>query len=369
MLKKIIKTLSNIPGWRTSRKIVVIESDDWGSIRMPSNRVKDKLVNQSIAMGNYERQRYTNNDTLATEIDFRALYETLNKLKDINKKSPVFTAVSVVANPNFEKIKESNFKEYFHEPFTKTLEKYNHHNAFKMWQEGLKEELFVPQFHGREHLNVQVWMRHLQAKDLSTHAAFELNCWGYANTNKYNIDYQAAYDLEILSDITYQEIIIKEGLELFECIHGYKADFFVPPNGPFNNSLESISAQNGIKYMSASKIQSEPQGAGKQKTHLHWLGQKNKFNQFYITRNCFFEPSDSSKNWVSSCLNEIENAFKWHKPAVISSHRVNYVGGLDEKNRTHGLNQLTILLTEIQKKWPSVEFMTSSQLGELISKK
>lgn len=28
--------VSNIPGWRTNRKIVVIESDDWGSIRMSS---------------------------------------------------------------------------------------------------------------------------------------------------------------------------------------------------------------------------------------------------------------------------------------------------------------------------------------------
>jgi hypothetical protein len=26
----------NLRGWKTKRKIVVIESDDWGSIRMPS---------------------------------------------------------------------------------------------------------------------------------------------------------------------------------------------------------------------------------------------------------------------------------------------------------------------------------------------
>lgn len=30
----------NLPGWHTRRKIVVIESDDWGSIRMPSKEVK-----------------------------------------------------------------------------------------------------------------------------------------------------------------------------------------------------------------------------------------------------------------------------------------------------------------------------------------
>ena len=35
----ITHNLLNIPGWRTKRHIVVIESDDWGSIRMPSKDV------------------------------------------------------------------------------------------------------------------------------------------------------------------------------------------------------------------------------------------------------------------------------------------------------------------------------------------
>jgi len=37
--KALRKNLVNIPGWRTNRKIVVIESDDWGSVRMPSREV------------------------------------------------------------------------------------------------------------------------------------------------------------------------------------------------------------------------------------------------------------------------------------------------------------------------------------------
>ena len=31
----ITSKIINIPGWTTNRKIIVIESDDWGSIRMP----------------------------------------------------------------------------------------------------------------------------------------------------------------------------------------------------------------------------------------------------------------------------------------------------------------------------------------------
>jgi hypothetical protein len=368
MLKSIVKNLSNLPGWRTNRKIVVIESDDWGSIRTPSIAVRNQLVLNNIDLGNEERQRYTSFDTLANATDFSALFETLIKFKDIRNQNPVFTAVSVVANPDFDKIKESNFEAYFYEPFTTTLQKYKYDNAYSMWQEGIKNLLFIPQFHGREHLNVQVWMRHLQAKDFQTLKAFEQKCWGYANKNKYNIDYQAAFDVELATDIVCQEMVIKEGLLLFEQIHGYKANFFVPPNGPFNNSLEKVAADGGVKFMSASKIQNEPQGEGIQKLRLHWLGQKNKYGQRYITRNCFFEPSNKSKDWVDSCLVDIENAFRWSKPAVISSHRVNYIGGLVEKNRTDGLQQLEILLKKVQKRWPNVEFISSSELGDVIIK-
>lgn len=34
MLKNFIKNLSHLPGWRTNRKIIVIDSDYWGSLRM-----------------------------------------------------------------------------------------------------------------------------------------------------------------------------------------------------------------------------------------------------------------------------------------------------------------------------------------------
>jgi hypothetical protein len=364
MIRKIIKNLSNLPGWRTNRKIIVIESDDWGSVRMPSKEVLRKMSHMD--MGHKSRQRFSMYDTLASKEDLTALYEILIKFEDLNGKSPVFTAISLVANPDFEKIKASNFKEYYYEPFTVTLKKYNQENAIKAWQEGIENKLFIPQFHGREHLNVQVWMRQLQAKDKKTHEAFNLDCWGYANTNKYNVNYQAAFDLEFSSDVLYQEAIIVEGLSLFEQIHGYKADFFVPPNGPFNNTLEKTAAKAGIKYMSASKIQLEPQGSGKKVRKFHWLGQKNKYHQVYITRNCFFEPSNRSKDWVESCLDDIESAFSWKKPAVISSHRLNYIGGLDEKNRQHGLKELVRLLNNILQKWPEVEFLTSSELGYLI---
>ena len=66
-------------------------------------------------------------------------------------------------------------------------------------------------------------------------------------------------------------------------------------------------------------------------------------------------------------MKEIEIAFRWKKPAVISTHRVNYIGNLVENNRIKGLQSLKELLTKMLAKWPDIEFMTSVELGKEIN--
>ncbi len=364
-----LRNLSNIPGWRTNRKIMVIESDDWGSVRMPSLNAMEKLRAHGLEVAGGSN-RYNLNDTLATASDLEDLFNVLLQHKDKNGRPAVFTAVSVVANPDFDKIKEHNFKEYFYEPFTKTLERYHGNDeSYQLWLKGIKHKIFIPQFHGREHLNVAEWMRALQSGDREALLAFDEGLWGFNNKaiSKSTISFQAAFDLFEPADLDVQSASITEGLELFNKLFGYRATFFVPPNGPFNNTLEKVAAEAGITYMSASKIQAEPLGYGKSKKVFHWLGKKNKNNQYYITRNCFFEPGDKGKDWVDTCLDEISTAFRWNKPAIISSHRVNYIGALNPANKAHSLQQLSKLLIAILAKWPDVQFCTSAELGDLMA--
>lgn len=364
---KLVNNLKNIIGKSVKEKYLVIESDDWGSIRMPSLAALDRLKSKGLSLEKGESKRYNNFDTLASKEDFEQLYDTLSKFKDNAGNSPVFTAVSVVANPDFEKIKANDFTSFEYEPFTNTLERYGQSDALAMWKQGIQDHLFFPEFHGREHLNANVWLRALQANDKPTRLAFDEGCWAVHTKTPYNIHYQAAFDVELPEDIESQKEILSSGLDLFEQIHGYKAKFLVPPNGPFNNQLEAVVAQKGVKLMGAAKVQKEPQGLGEYKKKYHWLGQTNKHGQTYLTRNAFFEPNSPEKDWHSDCLNNIQYAFKWNKPAVISSHRTNYIGTLDPKNRKKGLIALEQLLAEVLKKWPEVRFITSTQLGEIIN--
>lgn len=370
LLHYLKRNISNLPGWRTNRKIVVFESDDWGSIRMPSLEVFNKLKSK-IDLMSMDYGRYNLNDTLASKSDLEALFEVLYKTQDKNGNPTVFTALSVVANPDFNKIRESKFEHYFYEPFTETLKRYYpDDNVFSLWQEGYRNGVFIPQFHGREHLNVKAWLEALKAGDEDSILAFNEGFWGFLSKYflKNKIEFQAAFQLSTEQDIHLHSEIIKDGLNLFEKIHGYRARYFVAPNGPINNKLNNVLIQNGIEFRSTSKIQIESIGNNKTRRVINWLGKKDKSGIVYITRNCFFEPNLEGKDWVDSCLNDINIAFSFSKPAIISSHRTNYIGALNPSNRDNSLRQLNTLLKRIISKWPDVEFLSTVQLGELIKK-
>ena len=336
---------------------------------MSSKEAINEMQEFGIQHISQENGMYLRNDGLASEDDLSGLFEVLSSVKDKNANPAVFTAVSVVANPLFEKIKDSGFEEYFYEPFTETLKRYPHHSgSFDLWKEGQEKNLFIPQFHGREHLNVLNWMKALKLGEKDTLFGFKHEVYGLVPRQPINhVYYQAAFDILGMEELEYQKTVIEEGLDLFNKIFDYKASYFIPTNGPFNNILEEPAAQMGIKFMGVAKIQEEPIGDGRFKRHLHYIGQRNRFKQVYLTRNCIFEPSSREKNdWVDACMSDIETAFRWKKPAVISSHRVNYIGWLNPANRVKSLKDLTTLLTRISKKWPDAEFISTDKLGEMI---
>ena len=366
---KITKNLSNIPGWISDKKIIVLESDDWGSIRMSSRASIKSLIKEKIPIQN---NHYNLNDCLECNNDLESLFDLLLKYKDSSDRNPVFSGLNIVANPDFERIRDSDYNEYFYESFTKTYSKYpDHDRVFDLYKYGIKERIFYPNFHGREHLNVLHWMNSLK-KDKITKLAFyhNITCVSqYIKKNK--INFQSAFDLLDKNEISNHKEIIRSGLKLFEREFGLKSTYFLPTNGPFNIELENELSNLGIKFLGTSKIHNSPEGNNKSRRYFRYNGMRSN-NLLFLTRNVVFEPCSfeypENKDWVRDALNDIDIAFKWRKPATISTHRVNYVGWLNPKNRSKGLKCLDELLKNILKKWPDVIFLTTVELGELILK-
>ncbi len=362
--------LSNLPGWRTRRKIVVIESDDWGSVYMPDEKSLEALKSKGVPLTSH----YLNNDTLESNEDMEMLFDVLRKHKDSTGRSVVMTGVNVVANPDFEKIRANGFTKYEYELFTHTAQRFPGSNRIhELWMQGMGERLLVPVFHGREHLNVQRWMRLLREGNETIRLAFDFGVSALSHDLQGDRlpDLRAAFDIDSVEDLSYLSEIIISGMDAFEKLFGFRSSFFIPTNGPFNNSLEGLTFTEGVKYIGTGKIQREPLGNGEYKRHFRYIGKKNEYGQTYLTRNCFFEPNSWEQSrdwdWINSCLKEISTAFRCLKPATISSHRVNYMGTIHPGNRANGLKKLDILLSEITKRWPDVEFMTSMELGDVMT--
>ena len=94
-----------IAAWREpvlKRPVIIIESDDWGSIRMPSKETYNNLVKAGIKV---EQSNYNRLDSLECNRDLESLFELLSAFKDKTGNHPVFTGVCVVANPEFQKMK------------------------------------------------------------------------------------------------------------------------------------------------------------------------------------------------------------------------------------------------------------------------
>lgn len=360
------KNLVNMTGWSTDRKIVAIASDDWGSIRMSSAQAYNNLLKSGIRV---DLCRYCKYDCLESDEDLTKLFEVLSSVKDKNGNRAIMTAYNVVANPDFAGIKENGFREYYYEPLAETLKKYPRRgNVIFLWHDGIKNSLVCPQFHGREHLNISTWLRALQNKHPATMEAFNNGVFGISNGTFENKNYMAAFDFDSFEIKNSLKLIVKDGLNLFEKAFGFRSASFTAPCGLFSSALEPELAEGGVRVINVSKIRKEPVGGGRYRRRYHHTGQKNSSGQIYLTRNCQFEPDiPASYDRVDRCLSDINVAFRWKKPAIISSHRVNYIGSIDKANRDLSLRSLERLLKSILKKWPDAEFMDIPKIGASIT--
>lgn len=365
----ITRNLINIPGWRTTRKIVVIESDDWGSIRMDSKEAYNYFLAKGFPV---DKCPFNSFDTLECNEDLEMLFDVLGSVKDLNGSPAVLTANAVMANPDFQKIRESGFQKYYYEPFTKTLERYPAHDqVYALYHQGIKEKLFKPQFHGREHLNVARWIRALQGGDVYASMAFDWNMFSFHTgiNSSCRSEYCDAFAAESPEELLQLKTILVDGLQLFHQLMGYRSRTCIAPCYTWSREVEDILSDNGVRALQGIALQSEPilGNGGSYKKRYHYTGQRNNRAQSYIVRNCFFEPSlKVGLDPVPDCLSRIQTAFAWHKPAIISTHRVNFMGFLNSSNRERNLNHFKTLLIAITKQWPDVEFLSSDQLVDMI---
>ncbi len=372
-LKRImIENLKHVRGWRTGARIIVLSVDDYGNVRLDSNQARKALDKAGV---NRELSRFDRFDTLETRDDLEALYETLESVQDRNGRHAVLTPFSVPCNFNFEEMAVEQYARYISEDLPQTFQKLSqlqsgaYKGTWDLWREGIAQGLMKPQFHGREHFNLRILEEKLADRDHEVLTALKNRSYTSISSGRHaTISVMAAFDFWGFEETSAFDSIIRDGLARFESVFGYRARHFNAPAGREHPVIHRVLRDKGVCYLDAPFVTSEHQGRGRSKYVVNFTGKRSALGQIFIVRNVVFEPTNSrSFDSVGNALRQIETAFRWKCPAVVSSHRVNFCGHIDESNRKYGLNALQELLKTIVKRWPDVSFMSADELGDHIS--
>jgi hypothetical protein len=365
--EKLAKNYINAVGWQTKKKYLVIESDDWGAVRMPSKEVYNELLRNDITVDEFSFDKH---DSVESEEDLNALFKTLEKFRDSKGNPPVLTAYHVLANPNFEKIDATNREEYYNETILETYARHTHTKKVpELIKEGMKKGIYIPQYHGREHIHVRKYMDAINSKSEKEKIAFTNRAIISSKSLKDKESAQPSYFKGFAFDNANEhkdiENIHRDGLRIFKDIFGMPSLTFMAQGSVWGDHILSMLKEEGVQLIPGQ--QTIPLENGELKIINKNWGSKNELGQIHWRRNCMFEPARNQNfDWVNKCLAEINIAFRWGKPAVISSHRENFIGSIFEDNRNQSLGKLEELLEAILKKWPDVKFISSAALAELM---
>lgn len=369
-MTKYIQRAKNLLGWKTDRKLVLISADDYGNVRIRSEADLNSLRNTGFNIGS----RFDFFDALETRSDLEALYGVLTSVKDVHGNSAVFTPYALPCNLDFKSVLQKKIPEYIYELLPVTFDKLEmelsseYEGAMKMWKQGIAENIMHPQFHGREHINIHWLEDKLKARDKDLFHCIQQQSLVELPSNNQS-DWTAAFSNKTIQESeTYLEII-RDGLNQFQEVYGVHSKTFTPPAQKFPQDLIPELKSLGIEAIHRPFFHNAFRSNGRKFKQLNWLAKQNG-EVFTIVRNVVFEPTSRVDiDWVGLAFSQINAAFSMGKPAHISTHRVNYSGFIDEKNRKQGLGSLNQLLKLITQKWPDVEFISVSELVELMKSK
>jgi len=303
-------------------------------------------------------------DCIETPHDITALEQVLARHVSSTGSSPKFTANFVMANPDFETIEGSGFQSYHYTPYFEEQSLFDGPALAAAWSGAIGRGSFGPQLHCREHVKWWTWMEDLRRKGTDATATFDLRMCGVPRvcSGTQTSYFQPIYveDNYIRSNPQAMADTVLEGAGLFEAHFGRKSETTIAPVAFWNDGIEALWNEAAIKGIQSPWLQSLK--TDDKLSHIpRYLGQTNRHGQTYLLRNCTFEPRKRSLGF-DRCFADVSRAFRFRKPAVISTHRVNYVGSVEPSGAAQAREELDRLIQSILTRWPETEFLTSDEL-------
>lgn len=341
-------------------KAVVLESDDWGLCAWVADEQAHRVLAGQPAFRSEAGQRY-GRSTLESAADVKRLESVLLEFRGGDGLPPVWQANTIVASPDYEALAPPLFEvdalpvagldalpPRWRRPGL--LDAYAHAEAAGVWWAEL---------HGLHHLPETAWLHALRRGAHDARAAHEQHSPICAAVEESG-EYDAGEPREVRARV------LRDAVARFRKLFGRAPSSFCPPDYRFDDWLETEAESLGL-----TTLQGKTEQSGSRWTALRrrWLGMQFPHTagaRFYLPPRIAFEPRGGAaihgRVGITAARAAARAAWQQGRPAIISSHRLNYAH-LDDPWSEAGRAALRDLLAALVA--DGAVFLTDSEVRQL----
>jgi hypothetical protein len=342
----------------TSRKALAIESDDWGICSWcPDLQTFTEVRQLDVVHDYFDRLGGWVAGGLETPEDMERLFSFLEGYRGRDGRPAVFTPCYAVANPDYDRIIESDLAEY-HDIFLDegVPGRWQHTDILGKAREGMRRGVWLPEFHTRlHHAQPYKWLQAVREGSPQAAALFERQI------------FQCEERRPEYEDMTPREQAdwIVPAIRRMDKLFGRLPRCGI--NSDAGPETEKIWAAQGLRVRMNRGSVSNAQSADP--PQLPVMGTyRADIDMTYLSRNCFLEPLGSGDlNHPSGAIPAAQTAINnWqHRlPTVCSSHRKNFLSYIEQETE-NGYDQAERFFDKLTSDHPDIYFLTSWEVAQM----
>jgi hypothetical protein len=344
-----------VSGFYFDRPLVLLQSDDWGRAGLRDREGLEQLQSAGLQLGERPYDFYT----LETAEDLGELSALLTGHRDSAGRHPSLEMNFILANPDFAKMRESDWRQIHLLPLSEGLpEGWSRPGLLDAYRAGIAAGVSYPALHGSTHFCQPAVER--SANTDGERASLLQTLWKagtpYIHWRMPWIGYEywdagRPEDERFLAAESQRELIgravggfakLFSSLPRSACAPGYRA----------NDDTHRAWAQHGIRVAQ--------NGPGT--IYPPYFDRHGVLN---LSRTVEFEPATDPAFSLEKCLRQAEQCFAAGRPAIVSVHSINFHSTVKDF-RTRTLEQLHEFLTTIESKHSDVLYLHDEDLYELV---
>ncbi len=344
-------------GFRFSRPLVLLQSDDWGRVGVRDAEGREELLAAGLKLGERPYDLYS----LETAEDVHELSEVLKSLQDSVGQSPCLEMNFVVANVDFPASAATGFRSISLKPLAEGLPgRWVRLGLYDAYRAGIEARVFTPAMHGTTHFCQQAVahaLTHDGERGESIRTLWKSETpyihWRMPWVGYEYWDPERAPAERFIPEVeqerwigwaasSYRKFFGEEAVSV--CAPGYRAD----------STTHRLWRKQGIRVaQNGSGAMNSPR----------W----DEHGLLHTYRSLDFEPALNPELRWEDC---VKNAATWLTrglPFIISMHSINFHSTL-ASNRQKTLPKLRELLGALKKSYPDLLYVNSRQLLEIVER-